>query len=523
MSLIYKNRIEIPDSLARSIRAICIDRIGRYEPGTHTFIGVHFKPTQGRYEEIQEKMKLHEIDVDEVKGITNLVLQNNRTDASFSPVESISILGDNHLAPLTHIRVTESHYTTDLLYLGDGRFFVADTTRTTIVPDDILVSRGELNRGSHWKFDIIRKGKKFVDDIFTRQRTEAWFVSGQINQIVIFQSPEICDIIDDDEKWGGRLSVSFFSELGLWRVVDRIKSVLENAPIDHFENDDLFPEYEELLKLAKNNGIPSYAMNLIAQRIEKNEPHPYNFVKEDWEEHITEVEKERRRLREIEEKKKARINLEVSFAEAKKSIKVKKVLFGLFERDGAVANKEEMENIISALERTAQDADIQDVVKIHTPRMDYEDAKRHSQRNKKKNAINGIISGAIIFAVIFIAITWVLTKKGAEHFNEKVDSIPEMIQEAQYEEASTVLEEAYSNFSPSFMKVRVMLPHKRMRQEIEAAIDKDVQDGIEQIKTILKATRGRFDKNTEEMLFRLLQLRPENEELLELKEKWEKS
>ena len=520
MSLLYKNKIEIPDSLARSIRSICLDNIGLYDSVSHTFVGASFAPTQGRYEEIQSVMKLHEIDTAEVKGITALVLQNNRADASSEIVDKINVLGEKSLMPLTHIRISELQYYTDLLYLGNGRFFVVDTTRPTIIPDDILVKR--KLEGNRWEFDIIRDGKKFIDDIFLKQNTNAWFKTNQINEIVKFHSPEVNSIIDSRPIG---LETKNFSEEGLWELITEIQSSLAEISSDYFENNEVFPQYEVLVDFARQRGIPSYVLNILAQRLEKNEAHPYNFVRDDWEEHMTEKEKREREDARINAKCQNHYNLERTFEDMLKSIKVKKILFGLFEKNGSAANNEEMERIINELEADSRDDELKSkgAIKINAPKTQYDYAKKHSIRNKKKNWINGIIIGAIIAAAIFICVTWIMTKKGAERFNDNVSVVPELIQEAKYEEANCIVEDAYQNFTPSYMKIRVMVPHKRMLREIDAAIDKDVQEGIEQIKTILKATRGRFDKNTEEMLFRLLQLRPENEELLELKEIWKKS
>lgn len=523
MSLLYKNRIEIPDSLSRNIRAICLDSVGEYDQGSHTFVCPRCKPSQGRHEAIQELMKLHEIDLNEVKGITKEVLGATQADAKSRSVDAVKVLGPSALKVLTHLRIKERGATTDLLYLGEKKFFVVDTTRSTILLNDVLEARGQLDRGSAWEFSIYRNGCLFIDNAFLRVNTDAWFTTGDVQDIEIFDVPEICVIVDENEEKGGALKRKKVSYSALMNLIELIRKSLEKAGPTYFKDNQLFPNYNELLSYSKANGISTYVLNMIAQCVEKGEKHTYQFVSNDWHEYKTKKEEEEEEIKRIEKKVQEHKNYEDNFNNKLKTIKVKKVFFGLFEKDGSIANEADMENIITKLESHIEDEDLLGAVKVLTPRTDYENALRESKRNQKKNIINGIISGAIIFAVIFITITWVLTKKGADHFDEKVAGIPEMIQEAQYEEATAILEEAYSNFSPSYMKVRVVVPYKRMQKEIETVIDKDVQDGIEQIKTILKATRGRFDKNTEEMLFRLLQLRPENEELLELKEVWKKS
>ena len=80
MSLRYK-KIEIPDSLARAIRARCLASVGQYDPGSHRFVRPRFDPSRGDFEWIQDKIEDYQIDSDEVKGIVNTVLQQTTTDA----------------------------------------------------------------------------------------------------------------------------------------------------------------------------------------------------------------------------------------------------------------------------------------------------------------------------------------------------------------------------------------------------------------------------------------------------------
>lgn len=523
MSLLYKNRIEIPDSLSRNIRAICLDSVGEYDQGSHAFVCPRCKPSQGSYEEIQELMKLHEIDLNEVKGITKLVLGATQADAKSRSVDAVKVLGPSALKVLTHLRIKERGATTDLLYLGEKKFFVVDTTRSTILLNDVLEARGQLDRGSAWEFSIYRNGCLFIDNAFLRVNTDAWFTTGDVQDIEIFDVPEICVIVDENEEKGGALKRKKVSYSALMKLIELIRTSLEEAGPTYFEDNQLFPNYNELLSYSKANGISTYVLNMIAQCVEKGEKHTYQFVRDDWHEHKTEKEKELERQREIQRKVQEHKNYEDAFYEKLETIKVKKVFFGLFEKDGAIADEAEMENLIKTLESHSKDEDLRGAVKVLTPRTDYDNALKKSRRNVKKNIINGSIIGAIVAVSIFVATTWALTKKGLSNFDEAIAPVQGLIEATQYEDATAILEDAYTYFSPSYMRFVVMSRHNKLLRTIELAKDEDVKAGIEQINTILKATRGRFDKRTEEMLFRLLQLRPENKELLELKEKWKRN
>lgn len=523
MSLLYKNRIEIPDSLSRNIRAICLDSVGEYDQGSHTFVCPRCKPSQGSYEEIQELMKLHEIDLNEVKGITKLVLGATQADAKPRSVDAVEFYGPSALKVLTHLRIKEKGATTDLLYLGGQEFFVVDTTRLTILLNDVLQARGQLFRGNKWEFSIIRNGLLFIDDAFRRVNAQANFTTGDVQDIEIFDIPEICVIVDENVEKGGVLERKKVSYSALMKLIELIRTSLEEAGPKYFEDNQLFPNYNELLSYSKANGINTYVLNLIAQCVEKGEKHTYQFVKNDWVEHISDQEKKNEHQREIDRKVQEHKNYEAAFHKKLETIKVKKIFLGLFEKDGSIADEAEMENLIKTLESHIKDEDVHWAVKTLTPRSDYDDALKKSRRNQKKNVINGAIVGAIVLAAIFVATTWTLTKKGLSNFGEAIAPVPELIEATHYEDAAAIVENAYTNFSPSYMRFVVISSHNKLSRTIESAKDEDVKAGIEQINTILKATRGRFDKRTEEMLFRLLQLRPENEELLELKKKWKKN
>ena len=96
----------------------------------------------------------------------------------------------------------------------------------------------------------------------------------------------------------------------------------------------------------------------------------------------------------------------------------------------------------------------------------------------------------------------------------------QLLSEGKYDEAREAYGAAYNAYSPRITVLFVASKHKRFIRSLESQIDTDVAEGIEQIKAFRAANRGRFDKTSEALLFRLLQLRPENEELMSLKEEW---
>lgn len=520
MSLRYK-KIEIPDSLARVIRARCLATVGQYDPGSHRFVRPRFDPSRGDIEWIQDKIDDYQIDSDEVKGIVNTVLQQTSTDARQTSRRALPLNGEDAISPAQHFRFVEGGDNTDVLYLGNSEFYVVDTTRPTILPGDILIARDTLVAGSIWHFDIIRDDEKFIDNAFVRQGTEACFITKRIDDIIEYQEPEIFQIIDESNTIAPRYNSFQFGKGSLLNIADDIKEVLDNTESDYFDNHDRFPCYIELLSRAKSWGISTYVLNLLCQRIEKNEPHQYVFVTADWEEQMTEKERRERKDRERRAKIREQENLEAEFQEALKTIKVKKIFLGLFEKDGQALDPTEVENIITKLEAALNDSDLEGHRKIQTPRSDYQVALDSCKRNKLRNVINFIIICAIVATVIFIATTWVQTKANKAIFDENLVQVEAFIQQTEFEKADSLLTLSRENFRPPFMKPFVISGTiKTTRRHLDDEIDQYVTSTIGNVTKMKKANRGRIDKYSWELVKRALDLRPQNDTLLLLRDQY---
>ena len=520
MSLRYK-KIEIPDSLARAIRARCLATIGQYDHGSHRFVRPRFDPSRGDFEWIQDKIEDYQINSDEVKGIVNTVLLQTTTDARQISRRALPLNGEEAIKPAQHFRFVEGGDSTDVLFLGGKEFYVIDTTRPTIIPGDILIAKDTLVTGSQWHFGIIRNQIPFIDEVFVRQQTEACFITKPIDDIIEYQEPEIFQIIDESDAFGIRLNRSIFSKNGLLQIADKVQKIIDETPSEYFDNHDRFPKYSELLEYANNLGVSAYVLNQICQRIEKNEPHPYVFVKADWEEQMTDKEKRERRDRERRAKIKEQENLESEFQEALETIKVKKILFGLFEKDGQALDPTEVENLINKLELALKDPDLEGHRKIQTPRSDYQVALDRCKRNKLRNAINAVIVGAVFAVGVFVAITWIQTKANKAIFDENLTIVESYIQQAEFEKADSLLTLSRENFRPPYMKPFVVSGTvKAKRKHLDDEIDKYVTATIGNVTKMKKANRGRIDKYSWELIRRALDLRPQNDTLIQFREQY---
>lgn len=520
MSLRYK-KIEIPDSLARAIRARCLATVGQYDPGSHRFVRPRFDPSRGDIEWIQDKIDDYQIDSDEVKGIVNTVLQQTSTDARQISRRTLPLNGEDAIKPAQHFRFVEGGDNTDVLYLGNSEFYVVDTTRPTILPGDILIARDTLVVGSIWHFDIIRNGNSFIDEAFVRQQTAACFITKPIDDIIEYQEPEIFQIIDESDRLGVRLNKNYFSKRGLLLLANHVQSVIDNVEFDYFENNDRYPCYDDLLKFAGKQGVSTYILNLICQRIEKNEPHQYVFVKADWEEQMTEKERRERRDKELSDKIREQEILESAFKRALDTIKVKKILFGLFEKDGQPLNPNEVEALINKLEAALNDSDLGGHRRIQTPRSEYRVALDRCKRNKLRNIINAVIVGAVVVTIIFIAFTWVQTKANKAVFDENLALIESYIQQSEFEKADSLITFSRENFYPPYMRPFVISSTiKSTRKHLDDEVDKYVTLTIRNVAKMRKANRGRIDNYSWTLIRRALDLRPQNDTLIRLREQY---
>lgn len=513
MSLRYK-KINIPDSLARAIRARCLASVGQYDQGSHKFVRPRFDPSRGDFEWIQDKIEDYQIDSDEVKGIVNVVLNQTTTDAKETSIRALPLNGDNAIKPGQHFRIVEGGDNTDLVYFGSNEFYVIDTTRPTLLPGDIIVARDTLVAGSVWHFNILRDEKPFIDDVFVRQGTAACFITKPIDDIIEYQEPEIFQIIDESETIGPRYNYFQFGKGFYLNLADDIQEVINKLEPDYFDNHDRFPYYNEFLQQAKSTGISTYLLNLLCQRIEKNEPHQYVFVKADWEEQMTEKEKRERKDREHRAKIREQENLEHEFQDALNTIKVKKILLGLFEKDGQAMDPDEVESLITKLEASLKDPDLTGHCKIQTPRSDYQVALDRCKANKIRNIINGAIVGTVVAVIVFIVVTWVQTKANKAVFDENLAQIESFIQQTEFEKADSLLTLSRENFRPSYMKpVVISGTVKSTRRQLDNEIDKYVTATIGNVTKMKKANRGRIDNYSWELVKRALDLRPQNDTL----------
>ena len=198
-----------------------------------------------------------------------------------------------------------------------------------------------------------------------------------------------------------------------------------------------------------------------------------------------------------------------------KKIRTRRV--GLFfKAPGRVENIEFVTGIIDEMEALAEEG----VGVKGQAQARLDEAIDNSRPAPRENLFTALKLAATLIVIVVVAVLWVRTADGIEKYNIDAAVGTQLLSEGKYDEAREAYGAAYNAYSPRITVLFVASKHKRFIRSLESRIDTDVAEGIEQIKAFRAANRGRFDKTSEALLFRLLQLRPENEELMSLKEEW---
>ena len=128
--------------------------------------------------------------------------------------------------------------------------------------------------------------------------------------------------------------------------------------------------------------------------------------------------------------------------------------------------------------------------------------------------------GALIFWSLVISWVWVASKRSLETFNSKMENADQVLAQGKYVEAREAYLLAYEEYRP---KVTAFLARSKMNKHVEMleeSLNEEVEKGIVIINAMLEADHGRFGTASENLLFRLLELTPNDSRVLELKDKW---
>lgn len=521
----YIDGVVIPEPLVKKILSTSLVKVGVYDGAHHKFLAKGFQPDMTTYHIITEEAKRFGFKEELVKEIVKNVLIDVGTECDFQLLPSIYLVGNQELSVLSHIKFQEENNgITNLIYLGDKKFYVLSTNRSTLMPGNVIKARNiPMNQGDIWNFDIYKNfdsKKPTVPDEYKKYDT--WFQTTTVTQITKYSSCEFFKIVDEEACFGGELQAAPENALGpLCELIDLIKhnvNVIEGA----LPSDKPYPDYIHLLTKAKSLGICSYILNIIVENIETRETIEYSSAESDWHIHKSEaqIKAEKAAIDKRNEKRYKEL-IDALNNELQKIHRRRVALF--FDAPGVITeeSKAHLKPISEELDKLAEPAE--GYKSFGTK--GYADsaiktALDNSKPRPRHNLKVAITMLCIVALAIFVGYSWMTAKKSLGAFNEKTEQMSKMLEDEQFNESKDFILAAKEEFAPSYLRFIIEGRFRKCNMAIESAIDSFVESRIEQIQAMVKANRGRIDDYTWELITGAMKYRPENVTLLELREQY---
>lgn len=511
---------EIPGSLVKTIISTSLSKIGVYHGVTHKFHAPKFSP---KFEQLTTEAAVFGYSKEETNEIVKTVLMNIDTEAVITRLGQtpLDLVGEKEIPLLTHIRFVEKNNSlTEMIYLGEQRFYVLATNRSTLMPGNLVKARDyPLNWGAEWNFDIYENfdSKKPSVPEGYNEEYQAWFQTTPITSIEVCSSPEILNIIDDSETWGGpRTNLVADADTALASMIYRIEGVVKDLP-SLLPSNEQFPQYLELLEEAKSIGISTYILHTLIETFERRTKQEYVSTEKDWHVFKTEVVKAREK-KEQEKRDREQYNRLIGRLDDElKQIKARRV-FLFFLAPGIIteAGKNHLADIGPKLDALAEKG---------FGTKGYAEARIAEAKNKSKppkqyNLIVSLILIAILFISGFVTYSWLTAKKSMAAFNQQLETVNEMVENEAFNDAKDVLLASQKAFKPTYLRFLVTRKTNVAQVYIEQQIDNFVENRIGQIRTLIRANRNRIDDYTWGLIVEAMEYRPDHEGLNELRQQY---
>ena len=541
--------IPIPEAFSQLIIEHSISNLGVYKSSTHTFADPYLNPrSQTDWDTIYTiGQNDYGFDQDICNSMVNTVLEErNSAHPKRAVVDSLSLIGEQNLAPLQLVEIEEENNSvTTLIYIGNQRFYVLATNRSTIVQGDIMESVSmPICRGEVELFNIYRNGE-LLRPKEAGSADICYFKTGVVKIITLIDSPELFKLVDMDRELGGelrriKLSAATDTLNGFIEYITTILSSLD-SPLPEREE---FPDYMTILEVAKDSGINTFLCNEIISALERREVRSDlgAFNSEDWDLKMSDKPKSEMLCMIIEQADSEYNDSHRTLKEICKQVRAKRFLL-FFKKSGrfSQADQQRADDLSSLMESRAkkiQEAqeELGDIMarnkwkskKIETllgirvePALGQSEIQEALEKSKIPPSFNlkqGIKVGSVLAVILLFVFLFRMSTKSIQRFDERVEALSEYLEKSEFLEAKQALEDARAEFKPSFLRALVSRRYRNAHDTIENAIDKEVENGINSLNTLLKATRGVYTKEMLEYLSKMLQWRPQNEELLAMKE-----
>ena len=362
---------------------------------------------------------------------------------------------------------------------------------------------------------------------------------------MLVDSPALLKIVDNEPSLGGALRAvtDKNAEEYLTGFVQFVKSMVE--PLGPLPEREEFPEYRTILEVAMDSGVSTFLCNEIISAVERRDPYVDAFNEEDWDLRLSDRRKAEIDYNTISLAYSAYSDEEKALEKICKDVRARRFLL-FFKKSGSFneADRDRAEELARQMEENADkiltaQKELRDILarnnRINNKKFDaavdlhvepaygrsmIQDALEKSKVPPTYNLKQGVKVSSVLAAIILVLVLIRMTSGSIDRFNREADNLGPLLEQAEFGQAVQRLKQARDDFRPGFMRFLINSRLHRANDEIQAAIDNEVDNGIEQLETLLRATRGRFTSEMLEYLSKMLQWRPNDERLLELKERY---
>lgn len=509
--------ITLPEPFVKKAKRECIRSIGQYNGETHKFFPPAMDPTRNAVETIRESYNQYKLfpDGDEFDA----VLRQIRLSADTAPEVISGSISDSELEIFDIVRIIEEDQSTStLLYVGSKKFVVLESSKASIVFNDVLICNTmPITEGEREEFSVIRNGKPFSPEEFGNFLFP--FYTKRIVRLETLRSPEIYKVIDEDERFGRCVlqPMTQPAEDVLNMLINDITDSRSRWSAPVLPVSGMYPEYDWLLEVAKRSGVRTFVLNTLIERIESGVETRYAFVEEDW-------KKSQKWLDEQERIKKEKLTQECADAERdlndilRKSLRQRRVLL-FFKAETKVPEEVDghIHQLIAKLDELAGQGFGHEKGWAASQ---YALAKQKTKPKPGENARTGAVLGGIVALAAFVGFTWLSAKNSMDRFDTTTSVVPEMIQNEQFKEAKDLVTDAKAAFRPRYISFIVSTKTKRLNSMIEVAITDYVTQTVEQVDIMKTANRGKIDDYCWELIKKAMEYRPEDSRLVELRNEY---
>lgn len=547
-SIVYEGRtLPIPEAFAKFIIEHSLSNLGVYKKLEHAFADPYLSPRfQTDWDAIYT---VGERDFQFDRDICNQMIaqickERNNASPRRALVDSVSISGDNGLKPMQLMEIEEENGSvTSLVYVGRQRFYVLSTNRSTIARGDILesvsmpIGRGEVEMFNLYRDNVLYKPQEAeVADV-------CYFKTGVLHAITLIDSPALLKIIDNDPSLGGTLRVvDANAEDFLKGFVQYVTTMVGQVGVLPERGD--FPEYLTILEVAKDSGISTLLCNAIICAVERGESYIDAFNEDDWDMHISDAKKAEIDMKTISQSYKTYSENQKVLEEICKQVRARRFLlffkksgrFNEADRERATAlalQMEEKANTILAAQKDLGELlarnnwktkKFEPALGVHVEaaygKSMIQDALDKSKVSPSFNLKQGIKVFSVLAAILLVVVMVRVASGSIDRFNKQAGSIGPLLEQAEFDQAKQQIDKAREEFRPGFLRFLINGPYRNSYNEIETAISAEVDNGVEQMEKLLRATHGRFTNDMVEHLSKMLQWRPNDPRLQALREQY---